>query len=75
VFTGIDKLSGLGVAVACGTSDPFYTATEHLVSLMTFPHQVLYGPGDHDDAYWRSAAPEQLRAIAPALGIKLPGGS
>jgi S-formylglutathione hydrolase FrmB len=72
VFTGIDRLSPLGVAVACGTGDPFYPATEHLVSLMTFPHAVFYGPGQHDDAYWRTAAPQQLRAIAPALGLKLP---
>jgi S-formylglutathione hydrolase FrmB len=71
VFTGIDKLKAIAVAVACGTSDPFYAATEHLVSLMSFPHQVFYGPGVHDDAYWRQAAPKQLRAIAPALGIKL----
>jgi hypothetical protein len=26
-------------------------------------------PGFHDAAYWRSAAPDQLRVVGPALGI------
>ena len=67
VFTGIGALKGMTVAVACGTGDPFYSATRHLVEKMSFPHSAWYGPGYHDTSYWRSVAAEQLRAIQPAL--------
>lgn len=67
VFTGIDALKGMTIAVACGTGDPFYSATQHLVGEMSFPHSAFYGPGYHDTSYWRSVAPEQLRAIQPVL--------
>jgi enterochelin esterase-like enzyme len=67
VFTGIDKLRHLKVAIFCGTADPFYLATRHLVSLMDFPHEARFTPGGHDDTYWRSVAPAQLRAIAAVL--------
>lgn len=67
ILTGIEHLRGMTVAVACGTSDPFYTSTRHLVAQMDYPHTALFGPGYHDAAYWRSAAPGQLRALLPAL--------
>ena len=69
VFTGIGNLTKMTVAVWCGTSDPFYLATRHLVSLMRFPHQAHFGPGSHDPGYWRKVAVPQLRAIASASGI------
>jgi S-formylglutathione hydrolase FrmB len=69
VFTRIGSLAHLTVAVWCGTSDPFYLATRHLVSLMRFPHQAHFGPGSHDPGYWRKVAVPQLRAIAAAPGI------
>lgn len=67
VFTGVRNLENHTVAVACGTGDPFYAATQRLVAEMTFPHTTFFGPGFHDPSYWRNVAPEQLRAIAPAL--------
>lgn len=67
VYAGIRSLEGLSVAVACGTGDPFYTATRHLVAQMDFPHDAIFGPGYHDARYWRSVAPAQLQAIRPAL--------
>lgn len=67
VFTHVDILQKMVVAVACGTGDPFYTATRHLVEEMTFPHEVFFRPGYHDAAYWRSVAPDQLRALASVL--------
>jgi enterochelin esterase-like enzyme len=68
VLTDLDPLRGMAVAVACGTGDPFYDSTRHLVSLMDFPHRAFYGPGFHDPAYWRSVAPAQLRAVRGAFG-------
>jgi len=69
VFTGVGDLRVMRVAVFCGTADPFYAATRHLVDLMDFPHEARFGPGGHDDAYWSSVAPAQLRAIGSARGI------
>jgi enterochelin esterase-like enzyme len=69
VFTGVDRLRAMSVAVFCGTGDPFYLATRHLASLMDFPHEARFAPGGHDDAYWLSVAPAQLRAIGAAPGI------
>jgi hypothetical protein len=69
VFTGVDALRTMTVAVFCGTGDPFYPATRHLVSLMDFPHLARFGPGVHGPGYWRRVAPAQLRAIARARGI------
>lgn len=68
VFTGIANLNGMAVAVACGTGDPFYSATRRFVAGLSFPHTAFFGPGYHDAAYWRSAAPGQLRVIRSALG-------
>ena len=67
IFNSLAKLSGLAIAVACGTGDPFYATTRDLVKRMDYPHSELFGPGFHDATYWASVAPNQLRAIAPAL--------
>jgi len=67
VFTGVNDLRHLKTAVFCGTGDPFYVATRHLVSLMDFPHEARFAPGGHDDDYWRSVAPAQLRTIANGI--------
>lgn len=67
VFTDLSALSDMPVAVACGTSDPFYATTCNLVEHMSYPHTDFFGPGFHDAAYWASVAPDQLRAIAPSF--------
>jgi enterochelin esterase-like enzyme len=67
VFTHVDALQKMAVATACGTGDPFYAATRHLVDSMNFPHKAFFGPGYHDAAYWRSVAPDQLRALSSVL--------
>jgi alpha-beta hydrolase superfamily lysophospholipase len=67
VFTHVGALHRMVVALACGTDDPFYGATRHLAASMNFPHQVLFGPGSHDAAYWRSVAADQLRALSSVL--------
>jgi len=69
VFSGIAALKATAVAIACGTSDPFFGAASHLASLMTFPHTQIFSKGQHDGAFWRSVAPAQLRAIGPALRL------
>jgi S-formylglutathione hydrolase FrmB len=69
VFAGLGDLRVMTVAVFCGTADPFYPATRDLVRRMDYPHQEYFGPGGHDNAYWRSIAAAQLRAIGTAPGI------
>lgn len=69
VFSRVGILSNSAVAIACGLSDPFYPAGRHLASLMTFRHTQIFSPGRHEPSFWRSVAPAQLRAIAPALGL------
>ncbi|MDA8282915.1 MAG: alpha/beta hydrolase-fold protein [Actinomycetota bacterium] len=67
VWPHLGRLEGMAVSVACGTSDPFYPVTRVLVADMHFPHHVWFAPGGHDAAFWRAAAPVQLRAIAGAF--------
>ena len=67
VYTGVAVLDGLGIAVACGTEDPFYHATRALVARMDFPHHAWFTYGFHDARFWRAAAPVQLRDIAPSF--------
>jgi enterochelin esterase-like enzyme len=67
VFTKVNRLRTMKVAVFCGTSDPFYESTRHLVGLLAFPHEARFAPGGHDDGYWRSVAPAQLHAIGQRL--------
>jgi pimeloyl-ACP methyl ester carboxylesterase len=67
VFTEVTNLRGMTIAIACGTGDPFFPATRHLVDDLDFPHDTFFGPGFHDVAYWRSVAPAQLRALSGVL--------
>ncbi len=67
VFSDIERLRGMTVSVACGTGDPFYTATRHLVSKMVYSHTALFGPGYHDASFWRTVAPGQLRVLQTVL--------
>jgi len=69
VLTRLGALRAMTVAVFCGRADPFYPATRYLVHHMHYPHQAHFGPGGHDNAYWRSVAAAQLRAIGAAPGI------
>lgn len=74
VFTGVGRLRPLSVAVFCGTADPFYRATRHLVSLMRFRHIARFGPGGHDATYWRNVAPGQVESIGRALRLRAAAG-
>ena len=67
----VDALRAMAVGVFCGTGDPFYLATRHLVSLMDFPHLARFGPGGHDPGYWHQVAPAQLRAMARRLSVRI----
>jgi S-formylglutathione hydrolase FrmB len=67
VFTRTARLAPLTVRVDCGTSDPFYEATREFVAQLHPAPQGTFGKGFHDDAYWRSVAPDQIATINHAL--------
>ena len=67
VFGPAKSLTGLTVRIDCGTSDPFYQATREFVARLPSGHQGSFGPGAHDNGYWRSVAPAQVQTIAAAL--------
>jgi enterochelin esterase-like enzyme len=69
IWTGLAGLGRMVVRLDCGTSDPFYSATRRLDTKIPYPHQAVFGPGHHDDVYWRRVAPAQLQSIASALGV------
>jgi pimeloyl-ACP methyl ester carboxylesterase len=65
--TRTTNLAGLPVRIDCGESDSFAPALKMLRQQLPDPSMVHLAKGCHDDAFWRSVAPEQLRLIGQAL--------
>jgi S-formylglutathione hydrolase FrmB len=65
--TRTDKLKGLAVRVDCGESDSFAPALGVLQEQFPDRGAVHIAPGCHDNVFWRSVAPEQLKLIGTAL--------
>jgi enterochelin esterase-like enzyme len=62
-----DRLTGRALRIEVGESDPFAPAIEELRGRLAEPSVVRISTGCHDNAFWRNAAPAQLRFIADAL--------
>jgi pimeloyl-ACP methyl ester carboxylesterase len=67
VFAGVDRLASLVVRVDCGTSDPFIAADRQFVTHLPPGHQGAFGPGSHNNTYWRQVAPAQIGTIVAAF--------
>jgi enterochelin esterase-like enzyme len=67
VYARTARLASMIVRIDCGTSDPFYDATRKFVSDLHPAPEGRFGPGFHDDAYWRSVAPAQVQTIKRAI--------
>jgi pimeloyl-ACP methyl ester carboxylesterase len=67
VYARTARLSSTTVRVDCGTDDPFYGASKAFVAQLHPAPQGRFSAGFHDDAYWRSVAPAQIRTIKAAL--------
>jgi S-formylglutathione hydrolase FrmB len=65
--TRVGQLRDVALRIDCGESDPFAPALASLRERMPDPASVHITGGCHDDTFWRSAAPEQLRMIGTAL--------
>jgi enterochelin esterase-like enzyme len=63
VFDHLDRVRHLKSRVDCGIWDPFIGESRRLAAALGYPAGG-FGPGYHDDAYWRSIAPGQIASIA-----------
>jgi predicted esterase len=61
------SLKGIPLRIDCGASDSFTSAVETLREQLPDRSVVHIAKGCHDDAYWRSVAPAQLRLVGEAL--------
>jgi len=61
------KLQGLRLRIDCGDADSFAPAVKALRDRLPEPSSVHMAKGCHDTAFFRSAAPAQLRLIGDAL--------
>ena len=59
IFGRTEPLGRVPVRLDCGTSDPFIKANRLLATRL--PHAVAhFGPGGHDDGYWRGQQADEL---------------
>ncbi|MEU3455192.1 alpha/beta fold hydrolase [Micromonospora sp. NPDC006766] len=61
------EFAGLPVRIAIGAADPFAEAVRVLRGRLPDPGAVEISTGCHDNDFWRSVAPGQVRAISAAL--------
>lgn len=61
-------LRGIALRIDCGASDGFAPITRDLRALLNPRPAGGIEPGGHDDDFWRSQAPAQLRFVARHLG-------
>lgn len=64
---GLPELGSIPIRVDCGTSDPFYSATQAFVAQLPNPPAGGFSPGGHDGSFWSAQLPGQLQWIAPLL--------
>ena len=67
VFAEAGRLDGRPVRLDCGRQDPFYDADKAFVDALPQKPQGSFGPGGHNDAYWRRVAPPEMEFISAAL--------
>jgi pimeloyl-ACP methyl ester carboxylesterase len=67
VYAGRDRLAALDVRIDCGDGDPFVDQARRFADGLPSGNLGRFSRGYHDDAYWRSMAPEQVRTIAAAV--------
>ena len=68
VIAHAGRLSGVKLRIDCGEQDPFYGYVTHLEAALPPGAVVTYGPGGHDDGYFRRVAPAEARFIGRAIG-------
>jgi hypothetical protein len=61
------EFTGLPVRITIGAADPFTPAVRTFRDRLADRGVVPITGGCHDDRFWRSAAPAQVRAVSRAL--------
>ena len=64
---GLPALGSIPIRIDCGTSDPFYAATQEFIAQLPTPPAGGFSPGGHDGAFWSSQLPAELAWIGPLL--------
>ena len=62
-----DALASLAVRIDCGDGDAFVAESRRFAQALPNGNLGGFTRGYHDDAYWRSVAPDQIRTIADAI--------
>jgi S-formylglutathione hydrolase FrmB len=64
---GLPQFGSIPIRIDCGTSDPFYSATQQFIAQLPNPPAGGFSPGGHDGAFWSAQLPGELTWMAPLL--------
>ncbi|MCV7322593.1 alpha/beta hydrolase-fold protein [Mycolicibacterium confluentis] len=64
---GMPALNSIPIRIDCGTSDPFYGATQEFIGQLATPPAGGFSPGGHDGGFWSAQLPGELTWLAPLL--------
>lgn len=71
VFALRDVLGRVPLRLDCGVDDPFISANRAFVGGFATAPVAAFGPGGHNDTYWRSVAPTQVAFAAGHLAARV----
>ncbi|TFV57231.1 alpha/beta hydrolase [Mycobacterium sp. PS03-16] len=64
---GLPEFASIPIRIDCGTSDPFYAATQEFIAQLPNPPAGGFSPGGHDAGFWSSQLPAEISWMAPLL--------
>ncbi|KUI32925.1 esterase [Mycobacterium sp. IS-1742] len=64
---GRPELASIPIRIDCGTSDPFYSATEQFIAQLPNPPAGGFSPGGHDVGFWSAQLPAEITWMAPLV--------
>lgn len=66
------ELASIPIRIDCGTSDPFYSATQQFIAQLPKPPAGGFSPGGHDGGFWSSQLPAEITWMAPLVTASNP---
>ncbi|WP_422744617.1 alpha/beta hydrolase [Mycobacterium sp. WMMD1722] len=64
---GRPEFASIPIRIDCGTSDPFYSATQDFIAQLPNPPAGGFSPGGHNGEFWSSQLPAEITWMAPLL--------
>ncbi|KUI31017.1 alpha/beta hydrolase family protein [Mycobacterium sp. GA-2829] len=64
---GRPEFASIPIRIDCGTSDPFYSATEQFIAQLPNPPAGGFSPGGHDASFWSAQLPAEITWMAPLV--------